>query len=171
MVLLHMRFLPGSLRITVEDACPACSAFSELQPVSTFELDTVICKNNRKDLSEGLNAQQQGKVVKYILDALLSTVFHQEDEHEVAGPKDHGKQDLFTSASAFYSVHLYDVQLRICFHKRFEIVQRSTFPALVIHFHYSTFPRLSGAVDDFLGQVDVLNIKGIHVYVVVDRLF
>lgn len=54
MILLHMRLLPGSLRVTVADPCPPLSIHSELHFSDVLERRAIVRQNHRKQLPEAI---------------------------------------------------------------------------------------------------------------------
>ena len=92
MVLFHMSLLPGCLRIAIEDPCTANACTGEFKVVRTFEFNTVISKDYRKQSLECFGTQLIGQPVEYSFYAFLRAIFEKEYQHEVAFPEYKGQQ-------------------------------------------------------------------------------
>ncbi len=169
-VLLHMGFLPGSLRVAIEDMCPSGSVFPEFQIVRSLELYAVIRKDDREEPPEHCRSQAVRQKVEGVPDTLLTPVGEQEDKHKIRLSEDEGEQHLLSAPSgSFDGIHLDDIQRRVFLHISPEAVDRSSFSVFVFQF-CRHFLRVADPVAYLLGKIDIPEGEDVQIDIVIERL-
>lgn len=133
MVLFNVRLLPRRLRITEEHSGSSAAVRSVFDAERILEFNAVIGKNDLEQTAEDFSAELVIQDVKYSQNTFLSTVRHEEDEHEVGLSEDESQKDFTASSGAFDGVHLYYLFVGMIGSVLLEIFVRSAFTVLVIH--------------------------------------
>ena len=170
MVFFNTAFLPGSLRITIENTGPAGTVIEELEMVRTFELDSVVCEDDGEEGTEGIDTEKKSDSVKDGENTFLSTILKEENEHKVRLSEDQSEQNFMAAPGALYGIHFPDRQSWVLIHKRNEIGIGAAFAVLILQLH-DYIMRAPLSVTDFFGEIDVPDMKSIHIDVVVDCPF
>jgi len=169
-IILHVRFLPGGLRIAIEQSGPSHTGSGELQIVRTFEFHAVVCQDQRKQFLKGRDTEPFAQTVEDVQYALFGSIGQQEYQHKITLPEYERQKRLLSRASGSLDrVHLYDVCFGILLHIGAEAVERPPFTVFIFQFRCDLL-RMSDAVAHLSGQIDVSEREDIEIDVVIERL-
>ena len=135
--------------------------------VGVLEFNAIIGKDHCKESLEQCLTEDFCQGIKDLQHAVLCAVIHQKDKHETRFSEDHCEKNLTFAPAAFNSVHFYNGKVRISLYERFEVLDRTSLPVLILKLGKDSLgPALP--VDNLLRKVDVSDLEDILVDVIVE---